>query len=173
MKDWCLGERAEALVPSMPPGVFVGGDRWVKSAPIVIPGSGSACLIRGRVDVLVDCDDGTTAVIDMKTAEPGAGHTEKYSRQLHAYALALEQPASGPSRPVGTIGLLCFVPETFWVDPVGAALTGDLQWIEIERDADAFVAFLREVVSVLDQPEPPLPDPDCPWCAGLALTSAF
>jgi len=37
MKDFCLGEQAEALVPGMP-GVIGHGDRWVKSVPIGLPG---------------------------------------------------------------------------------------------------------------------------------------
>jgi hypothetical protein len=165
MKDCYLGERADALVPGMPPGVFVGRDQWVRSAAIVPMGANSACLIRGRVDVLVDCDDGTTAVIDMKTAEPGAANVEKYSRQLHAYALALENPASGPATTVSELGLLSFVPASFVGTDEKAALCGDLRWLEVERDDEAFLCFLTEVVSVLEQPEPPPASPECCWCA--------
>ena len=71
MKDFYLGARAETLVPGMAPGVIVDGDRWVKTAPIVPPGASSSLVIRGRVDVLVACDDGTTAVVEFKTAAPG------------------------------------------------------------------------------------------------------
>ena len=113
MKDFYLGERAEVLVPGMPTGVIGGGDRWVKSVPIVPPGCDSACLIRGRVDVLVACDDGSVGIVDFKTAEPCPGSLDKYSRQLHAYALALEHPARGAPVRVGTIGLLCFSPDRF------------------------------------------------------------
>ena len=99
MKEFYLGERAELMAPGMPEGVIGGGDRWVKSAPLLVPGSSKTCLIRGRVDALVDCDDGTTGVVDFKTTIPKPDHIATYGRQLHAYAMALEHPSSGrPSR---------------------------------------------------------------------------
>jgi len=169
MKDFFLGQRTEGLVPGMAPGVIGGGDRWVKSAPIVPPGCTSGCCIRGRVDVLVDYDDGTTGVVDFKTSELGPAAIEKYMRQLHAYAIALEHPASGPARAVSALGLLCFEPDAFEAGGVRAALHGGLEWIEVDRDDKAFLGFLSQVVSVRDAVEAPAPAPapapNCPWCA--------
>jgi hypothetical protein len=165
MKAFYLGERADALVSAMPPGVIGGGDRWVKSEPIVPPGAATGCLIRGRVDVLVAGDDGSTAVIDFKTAEPSPANLEKYSRQLHAYALALERPASGPATMVSALGLLCFLPTSFAAVRETATLHGDLRWIEVERDDEAFFDFLAGVLVVLERASAPLPSGSCPWCA--------
>ena len=168
MKDYYLGQRAETLVPGMPPGVIGGANRWVKSAPIVPPGCASACRIRGRVDVLVDCDDGMTAVVDFKTGEPGLAAMEKYSRQLHAYALALEHSAKGPATAVSALGLMCFSPDGFETHGHEAALTGGLTWTEVPLERPGFIEFLSQVLSVLGQPEAPPLSSSCPWCKAAA-----
>ena len=164
MKDFYLGEEAEVVVPGTLPGVIGRANQWVKSGPIALPGCSAACCIRGRVDVLVDCDDGTTGVVDFKTSEPGTDHLEKYARQLHAYAWALERPAAGTALTVSTLGLLCFEPTAFLGVGAAGALTGDVVWIPVERDDAAFSAFLSDVGSVLEAPEPPAPAPNCAWC---------
>ena len=163
MKDFCLGERGDKLADGGPPGVIGSPNRWVKSAPLLV-GTPTPIVIRGLVDVLVDCDDSTTGVIDLKTAETNDAHTALYGRQLHAYATALEHPSSGRPLEVSALGLLCFSPSDFDANGERAALFGRLKWTEIPRDDAAFVSFLAEVGSVLDAPEP-LPGPDCEWCA--------
>jgi len=163
MKDFYQGERAEVAVPGMPLGVIGGADRWVKSAPIVFPGVTGAIVIRGRVDVLVDCDDGTVAVVDFKTGG-GRADLEKYAPQLHAYALALESPARGSASSVSALGLLCFSPDRFETNGQDAAVTGGLSWTEVPLDCPAFTSFLSRVLALLDEPEAPPPSFDCRWC---------
>jgi PD-(D/E)XK nuclease superfamily len=164
MKEHYLGERSEIVAEGMPPGIVGGGDRWVKSAPLLPPGGATTCVIRGRVDVLIDCDDGTKGIVDFKTTLPKADHLAIYGRQLHAYAMALEHPAGGRSETVSSLGLLCFLPDSFEAEQGTAGLFGPVQWVEVPRDDEAFVLFLAEVVSVLDQDDPPPADPSCPWC---------
>jgi len=165
MKDFYLGERAEIAARGMPEGVIGGGDRWVKSAPLVVPGSSRTCLIRGRVDVLVDCDDGTTGVVDFKTTVPKPDHIATYGRQLHAYAMALEHPSSEGPEEVSSLGLLCFLPDTYEAQDGRAGLYGDVMWIEVPKDDLGFAQFLGTVVSVLDHDDAPEPAPSCAWCA--------
>ncbi len=137
----------------------------MKSAPLLVPGSSKTCLIRGRVDVLVDCDDGTKGIVDFKTTIPKPDHVATYGRQLHAYAMALEHPSSGRAETVSSLGLLCFLPDTYEADRGRAGFFGPVQWIEVPRDDLGFVAFLGEVVSVLEQDDPPEPSPTCQWCS--------
>ena len=168
MKEYYLGERSESVAEGTPAGVIGGGDRWVKSAPLLAPGSSGTCLIRGRVDVLIDCEDGTKGIVDFKTTVPKSDHLATYGRQLHAYAMALEHPSSGPPVEISSLGLLCFLPESFEADGTKAGLFGELRWIEVERDDQAFLEFLREVVSVLERADPPEASVGCPWCAWRA-----
>ena len=165
MKDYYLGERSETLAEGMAAGVIGGGDQWVKSAPILPPGSMATCLIRGKVDVLIDCDDGTKGIVDFKTTVPKADHLATYGRQLHAYAMALEHPSSGRPVEVSSLGLLCFLPETYEAKGGVAGLFGPVQWIEVPRDDLGFAQFLGEVVAVLERDDPPGPGPACQWCA--------
>ena len=112
MKEHYLGERAETVAEGMPAGVIGGGDRWVKSAPCAFRRAVALCIIRGRVDVLIDCDDGTKGIVDFKTTVPKPDHLAIYSRQLHAYAMALEHPLAGRPETVSSLGLLCFLPDS-------------------------------------------------------------
>jgi PD-(D/E)XK nuclease superfamily len=164
MKAFYMGQRSEAVATDMPPGVIGQADRWVKSAGLTIPGSSVVSEIRGSLDALVLCDDGSVGVVDFKTAEPNADHVATYSRQLHAYALALEQPFSSPAATVSALGLLCFLPDSFGGDAETAALTGQVEWFGIERDDPSFFRFLIEVASVLDADEPPPASTTCSWC---------
>jgi hypothetical protein len=171
MKDFCLGERAEAIAPGMPVGVFGSPDRWVKSAPIALPGRARPVVLRGRLDALVACDDGTDAVVDFKTALASDAHIPFYARQLHAYAWALERPASGSPTAVSALGLLCFAPNAFDADKTRAALFGDLSWIDVPRSDRAFEAFLIDVISKVEAPDAPDPSPGCAWCVRASLAA--
>ena len=116
---------------------------------------------------MVEFDDGTFGVIDFKTSSARGEHIPLYSRQLHAYAYALENPAPGQLAlaPITRLGLLVFEPSNFvHLSEETANLAGKLTWIEMPRDDVAFLDFLRQVVSVLSQPRPPEPAVDCTWC---------
>lgn len=165
MKDRYVGCRSDVLVESMPGGVIVDTDRWVRSGAIVAPGCTTACVIRGRVDALVDFDDNTTGIIDFNTVAPNDDHVGSYTRQLHAYATAVEYPAVDAPRRVSTLGLLCFIPQHFEAALGAGALTGETRWLEVPRDDDAFNTVLAEAASVLEHPDPPTPSPNCGWCA--------
>jgi hypothetical protein len=121
---------------------------------------------------LVACDDDTVAVIDFKTADPGNPNLTAYSRQLHAYATALEQPSVGPAVVVSGLGLLSFSPERFESKGQDAVLRGGLIWTEIPFERQRFTAFLGHVLHVLDQPEAPPASMSCPWCERVANSSA-
>jgi len=164
MKTFYLGRPTEVVADGMPAGVINQADRWVRSAGLTLPGSSVVSELRGSLDALVHCDDGTVAVVDFKTAKPKADHAATYSRQLHAYALALEQPFSGPAATVSALGLLCFLPDSFGGDAETAALTGQVEWLGIERDDPSFFRFLIEVASVLDADNPPPASTTCSWC---------
>jgi len=165
MKSFYLGERSEELLSGMPGGVLGDSNRWVKSTTIVVPGCSTAFIIRGRVDALVHFDNQTTGVLDFKTSEPRAAHIDTYGRQLHSYALALENPAVRHPTTVNAVALLCFSPAEFEAEEHKAALSGDLCCIEVSRDDTAFSVLFAEVICVLEGPELPPQARGCPWCA--------
>ena len=98
MKEFCLGERAKRRLQGCRGGVIGGENRWVKSAPLLVPGNAKTCFIRGRVDVLVDCDDGTTGVVDFEDHNPQNPTTRHLRPPLHAYAMGLEAHPAEPLR---------------------------------------------------------------------------
>lgn len=167
IKTCFAGKRTENVAPGMPKGLVEYGEKWVESKPISIPDRSSTCFIRGRFDTVVKFDDGTFGVVDFKTSERKDEHLPLYSRQLHAYAYALENPAPHQFslRPITKLGLLVYEPATF-SNQVSSnlALAGTLNWIEFPREDDRFLEFLSEVLSVLEQPSPPGGAPSCEFC---------
>jgi len=144
---------------------MVSQGRWVKSAPIVVPGTGVQLVIRGLYDSLIAFEDERRAICDFKTSPVRAELVGKYARQLHSDAYALEHPADGPAQPTDTLGLAVFEPEHFSSNDVDSAtLRGRFAWLEVERDDAAFSAFLREVATLIAG-EPPAPSPTCGFCA--------
>jgi hypothetical protein len=172
MKRSYQGKRTDLLVPGAPAGVIDRLDRWVQSAPIAVPGSERALALRGRLDALVSCDDGTNGLIDFKTSAPGDAAGTRYATQLHAYALALGQPSSGRPIEISTMGLLCFAPDGFVPYGPRASLSGELQWVPIARNDKAFTALLTNIVNLLNHPNPPPAAQNCRWCQHSALLNA-
>lgn len=174
MKDRFHGRRAEEIAPGMPAGLVDHGERWVQSSHIAIPGRFSTCFISGRFDLVETLDDGTYGIVDFKTSERKAAHVPLYGRQLHSYAYALENPAPGKLslRPVTKLGLLVYEPGGFCGNNGVGNLEGGLTWIEVPRHDGTFMAFLDEVLCVLEQPSPPGPNADCKWCEYAATAPA-
>ena len=169
-KNYYSNMRTEKFCPDLPPGIVSYGEKRVKSKPIQLTGCDSTCYISGRFDIVATLDDRSYAVLDFKTGNPAEEKTNLYSRQLHAYTVALENPAGGAIelKPISKLGLLYFSPDSCELTSLHRqALQGSMDWIEIPRDDEYFYGFLREVVQLLDGPLPP-PDPEnCSWCAYL------
>jgi len=166
-KDHYSGKRTEEFCPQLPPGTVTLGEKRVRSEQVTFDDLESTCYITGRFDIVVEFDDGTYGVMDFKTGNPSEGKAEMYSRQLHAYALALENPAEGALKlfPVSRLGLLYFTPDNceFQGDS-RQVMAGQMTWIEISRNDVAFRDFLRDVVRLLDGPVPPAQSDVCDWC---------
>lgn len=138
--------------------------KWVESAPYHVPGTDLALVIRGVYDSCVLFEDGTRAICDFKTSPVRPELATKYSRQLHAYAWALENPAHGEPLEVHSMGLAVFEPQFFAANETdGGILRGNLSWIEILRDRE-FETFLGTTGTLLAGNEP-ASSPGCTFCA--------
>jgi hypothetical protein len=167
MKNYYQGRNTSAISPDLPDGVVQFGERWVESLPISIPGHEAKCFIRGKFDTVVAFDDGSYGVVDFKTSRPKPEHVRFYGRQLHAYAYALEHPA--PKRfalnPVTKLGLLVVEPVDMDLTSDGqVAYLGDVTWQEVPKDEAWFLAFLDNILTVLEADEPPPSGPKCGFC---------
>lgn len=175
MKEFFMGRRTEDVAPMLPPGTFAHAGKWVECAPMRPPGAARGLYVRGPFDTVIAFDDGSHALIDFKTSSQRTENVAKYARQLHAYAYALEHPASERAFAlprVERLGLLVYEPSRFKALGGAARLGGTLQWIEIAKDERAFLAFLSDVAAVLDAPAPPPAAEDCAWCRFRAATRA-
>jgi CRISPR/Cas system-associated exonuclease Cas4 (RecB family) len=149
---------------------------FVKSAGITISGASSECYISGRFDALIEFDDGTYGIIDYKTSEAREEHAAFYSRQLSAYAYALEHPAprARSFAPISRLGLFIVTPDRFEPNPEGElAFVNRTTWVDVPRDDAAFLSLLGEVMAVLDAPAPPPSSPECPTCNYREKMAAF
>ncbi len=169
MKNLFAGKPTSAIDPELPPGRVAMQGKWVNSAPIEFPGVAASCYIKGAFDSVLAFDDGSYAVMDFKTSTPSRQHIAFYGRQLSAYAYALEHPASGALQlsPVSRLGLLYLDPVDIDHDEDHKRIVygGEATWQELPKDEAKFLTFLRGVLEVLSQPEPPPANESCGFCA--------
>jgi CRISPR/Cas system-associated exonuclease Cas4 (RecB family) len=174
LKNHYDGKHTRELHVVLPPGIVTHGEKWVRSLPIKLPNHESTCYINGRFDIVVSFEDGTYGIIDFKTSNPSKDSAWLYSRQLHAYAYALEHPAPKALSlsPVTKLGLLYFYPSSVNQQSIEKLnYESEISWTEIEKDEESFLRFLDEVMDVLELPKAPEHSPSCQWCSyvsGLA-----
>jgi hypothetical protein len=167
MRKHFLGQRTERLSPDLPPGTMAYGEKWVQSELITRPGRAATVYVKGKLDAVVQFDDHSYGVIDFKTSDIKATHVQLYSRQLRAYAYALEHPGGTllALSPVSALGLLSFTPDSVSSEAASRSLlSGSLRWHPVQPNPEGFLAFVDEILAVLDLPEAPPPDPKCVWC---------
>jgi hypothetical protein len=165
--EFYLGKLSKEISQDLPSGVVKYRERFVKSVPISIPGSVSECYINGRFDAVIEFDDGSFCIVDYKTSDPKEEHAAFYSRQLSAYAYALENPAPGALglNPISRMGLFVITPQRFERTPANEMIfVNKTTWMDVPRDDAAFLALLGEVLAVLDAPTPPSPSEGCGVC---------
>jgi len=168
LKDHYDGKPTSELHVDLPSGVVSLGEKYVRSEVIKISGHNATCYINGRFDIVLSFDDGTYGVIDFKTSKPSRDSAWMYSHQLHAYAYALEHPASGKLAlsPVTKLGLLYFYPDNVNQQNIERlSYEAEITWIEIEKDEEGFLNFIDGVLDVLELPEAPEHSPNCQWCS--------
>jgi hypothetical protein len=165
--EFYMGRSTQDISPDLPPGVVTLREKFVRSMPISPPGANSQCYIKGRFDAVFAFEDGTYGIVDYKTSEAKEEQAAFYSRQLSAYAYALENPApnSLSLSPVTRLGLFVVTPNRF--EPSASSemvFVNKTTWMDVPRDDEAFLNLLGEVVRLLDEPEPPDPADDCETC---------
>ncbi len=171
LKDHYDGKPNSELHVDLPPGVVSHGEKYVRSETIQLPNHEATCYINGRFDIVVSFDDGTYGVIDFKTSNPSRDSANMYSRQLHAYAYALEHPAPGKLSlsPVTKLGLLYFYPDSVNQQNIERLFyEAEITWIDIQKDEPGFLGFIDEVLDVLELPKAPEHSPNCPWCSYIS-----
>ncbi len=171
LKNYYNGKRTTDLFVNLPPGTVNYSERFVKSEPIQLPGHNDTCFISGRFDIVVEFEDGTYGVIDFKTGNPNEEYRNLYSRQLHAYAYALEHPAPSTLSlsPITKMGLLYFYPSKVTQRSIEwLSYDAKIDWIEINKDEQGFLGFMGEALGLLESSEPPDPSPTCRWCSYIS-----
>ena len=171
LKDHYDGKPTSELHANIPSGVVSLGEKHVRSEAIQLPNHKATCYINGRFDIVLSFDDGSYGVIDFKTSNPSKDSANMYSRQLHAYAYALEHPAPGKLSlsPVTKLGLLYFYPDGVSQQSVDRLFyEADITWVEIPKDEQSFLEFIDGVLDVLELPEPPEHSPNCQWCGYIS-----
>ena len=165
--NFYLGKPTSEISYELPAGTVKFREKWVKSVPISFPDKSSQCIIKGRFDAIMAFGDGTYGIIDYKTSDASEEKAAFYSRQLSAYAYALENPAAGALSisPITRLGLFIITPNRFERMPNGElAFVNRTTWMDVPRDDDTFLALLEEIVTLLDAPTPPDPAEDCGLC---------
>lgn len=129
--------------------------------------SGIGVTVKGIYDTVLELEDGSFALVDLKTIKPSPKLATTYSMQLHAYAWAVENPAIDENRlfPVSRLALIAFAPERFTSRSDGSsALVGRNTWVEVEGNYEQFFAFLDFVAELLASDTCPPAGKFCPTC---------
>ena len=171
LKNHYDGKHTCELHVDLPPGIVSHGEKYVRSQTIHFPNHDATCYISGRFDIVISFEDGSYSVIDFKTSNPSKDSARMYSRQLHAYAYALEHPATNALTlsPVTKLGLLYFYPDNINQQSIDRLNYGaEIVWVEVEKDEESFLKFIDEVLDVLESPEAPEHSSDCQWCSYIS-----
>ena len=163
-QDMAIGMRTTDFYKDLPPGKFEHKERFLRST--AIPNSEKA-YIMGRFDLLTKFDDDTHGVIDLKITDPRSDNLYKFSKQLHAYKFALENPVDEAEKlvkKVSKMGLLVMSPENIKLKNGQIVFTANPAWHEIKENMPAFFSFIEEVVDLLENVQPEHSD-NCAWCA--------
>jgi hypothetical protein len=166
MKEHFRGRSAAEISPSLPEGRVHSADGSVQSEAVVLPGRSSPLYIRGKYDAVLQFADGGFGVVDFKTTDPRPEHAAFYSRQLHAYAYALEHASPGKLSlaPISSLGLLSVTPDALERRDGRINYLGRVHWQGIPLDRPAFLDLLDAVAALVDGDTPPPSGPDCVWC---------
>ena len=167
MKDHFEGKSPKDISETLPQGKIEFGSKWVQSKNFTDRKTGNKCFIKGVTDTVLGFEDNTYGVIDFKTSNVKDQNVEKYSRQLHAYALALENAADNKPllKPITRLGLFVVEPEKFLMNSNNEYLFKNIvKWQEIPRDDIKFFQFLKEVVGVLSEDKLPEAGHSCSHC---------
>jgi hypothetical protein len=165
--NYYLDKSSSEISPELPPGIVKFREKWVKSVPISFPDTSTQCILKGRFDAIMAFEDGSYGIIDYKTSDASEEKAAFYSRQLSAYAYALENPAPNALSisPITRLGLFIITPNRFERMPDGEiAFVTRTTWMDVPRDDATFLALLREIVTLLDKPTPPDSAEDCGLC---------
>ena len=166
-KKYFEGKETKELSHLLPDGKVHFGDRWVQSKILIDSQSGRKCVIRGKTDTVIKFNNGEYGIVDFKTGFVKAENIEFYSKQLHAYAFALEHAAYGKPQlfPITKLGLLVTEPDSMSTpNEERFSFNGKIIFQEIKRDDEKFKSFLRDVLAILYSEKPPKPSDDCHFC---------
>ena len=174
-KDFFVGRSVKDVKKSLPAGVIQRGKR-VRSEAIALPGTSYRVQFGGETDTILKFSRAGYGVCDFKTSAPGDEAAALYGRQLHAYAIALEQPAGDALRlaPVSRLGLICFPPDGMVQLPGkkgGFAYRTSAVWVEVERNDEAFLHFVADAVKLITRRTMPRSAPNCGWCRWSRMTA--
>jgi len=154
--------------PDFPNGKIIESDKWVTSKYITYEENNYRQYIRGIIDSLIKMKDGTYQIIDFKTSAIDK-HIQLYTKQLHAYAYALENPMYDRDKldaPISGLGLIIFNPNKgFHIDDnCDGLLRGEFNWIQMKYTPDKFIKFMDKLASLLSQDEIPEFTEGCQYC---------
>jgi hypothetical protein len=88
-------DELSSVVLGAPCARLTFGERWVRSQLIHFTDHPSTCFISGKFDLIAALGDGGYAVPDIKMSKVKDPYLQKYGRQLHSYAYALEHAERG------------------------------------------------------------------------------
>lgn len=154
-----VGKNLKNISNNLPGGKVVKQEGWVDS--VVIPET--SVYIKGKYDLLVENDDGTYTLVDLKISQPVIEKIDKYKTQLNAYKFALENPKVRDAIKITKLALLVFYPDQVVYKNDTAYVSFPPKWLDVPLDTDGFINFIKDIDLLLKE-ELPAEGPECKWC---------
>ena len=152
MKDCFDSKPIADFVEGAPTGILRHNEEYVQSQLVKLDDNFSVGF-KGKIDSLLDHEDGTHTVIDYKTTHLSDKLKEIYWLQLMAYAFCLEKPLMSTPKKISNIGLIVFQPTLGMEATIGkASLNGSLHYVDLNFDKKRFKEWLaQELLPLLNQ----------------------
>src|SRR3989339_307204 len=154
-----VGKSLKSISNNLPDGKVIKQEGWVDS--VVVPDT--SVFIKGKYDLLVENNDGTFTLVDLKISQPDIEKIDKYKTQLNAYKFALENPKIGDPIKITKLALLVFYPDKVIYKNNTAFLTFPPKWLDVPLDTDGFIKFAKDIDELL-KGNLPSEGTECKWC---------
>lgn len=149
----------KSISSTLPDGKVIKQEGWIDS--VVIPET--SVFIKGKYDLLVENNDGTYTLVDLKISQPDIEKIDKYKTQLNAYKFALENPKVGDPVKITKLALLVFYPDKVLYKDNNTFVSFPPKWLDVPLDTDGFINFIKDIDLLLKE-ELPSEGPECKWC---------
>ena len=161
-EDWFIEKKTTEVEPSLSPGLIVSSQKSLKTVIETDEQLSRKYTISGKIDLLIEFDDGTFGIFDCKNTSGDSDKSWMYHTQLAAYKYCFERMGLGE---VSQIGLIYQIIDGFNKSDDGTSnFTTQQKFVNVTPKMDQFEKLLSSVIQCLESETTPNSSPNCSFC---------